>query len=584
MMLLRWLGRLLWRIVSVLLAVVGAVVVGFAVIVGLAFFVVPIPGLKPASLPSSMVLTVTIDGKLGSSDSDSLGRALRSRNLGLEDALAALARAETDGAVKGILLDLSRASPGLGEAQELRDAVVRMRAAGKPVIAFADGFGEGGGLGSGTAYYVASAADQVWMQPSGDWGWTGASLDGVFFKDTFGKLGLAADFIQRHEYKGAAESLTRSSFSEPVRENLGRAVQGWFQQMLKGVADSRGIPEATLRTMVDGAPLSSGEALRSKLVDKLGYRKDAADDAGTRDGKAEAISLERYFRRHGTPWSEGPVIAIIHGDGEVVRAEGRSFGRPRFSADRVGKALDEAIEDPDVVAIVLRIDSPGGSYVASDAIFDQIRRARKVKPVIASLKDVAASGGYFVALAASRIIASPGTLTGSVGVVGGKVVAAELLKSAGVSTDAIEVGEHAGMWKMTRPFTDEERRRVESMFDRAYLDFTQKVGEARKLSPEEVDKVARGRVWTGEDARKLKLTDEEGGFLAAIAAAKQLAGLAPDAKVTVDTYPEAKAPWEMLRDALFSGDLPEDIETLLGGIRWLTALTRLVPEAGVQLR
>ena len=583
MMLLRWLGRLLWRILSFFLAIIGAIVVGLAVVAGLALVVIPIPGFQPTKLPAAMVLTLTIDGKLGTSDSDSLGRALRSRNLGLEDAIAAFARAETDPAVKGILVDLSRASPGLGEAQELRDAIARMRAAGKPVVAFADGFGEGG-LGSGAAYYVASAADQVWMQPSGDWGWTGASLDGVFFKNTFDKLGLAADFIQRHEYKGAAESLTRSSFSGPVRENLGRAVQGWFAQMVKGAADSRGIPEATLRGLVDNAPLSSGEALRSKLIDKLGYRRDAADAAGTRDDKAEAISLERYFRRHGTPWKEGPVIAVIHGDGEVVRAEGRSFGMPRFSADRVGKALDEAVEDPDVVAIVLRIDSPGGSYVASDAIFDQIRRARKVKPVIASLKDVAASGGYFVALAASRIIASPGTLTGSVGVVGGKVVAAELLKSAGVSTDAIEVGQHAGMWKMTRPFTEEERRRVEAMFDRAYLDFTQKVGEARKLTPDEVDKVARGRVWTGEDARRLKLTDEEGGFLAAIASAKQLAGLAPDAKVTVDTYPEAKAPWEMLRDAVFSGDLPEDIETLLGGIRWLAATMRLMPEAGVQLR
>lgn len=582
MMLLRWLGRLLWRIVSVILTVVGAIVVGFAVVVGLAFIALPIPGLEPAKLPSSLVLTLTIEGKLGSSDSDGLGRAFRGRNLGLEDAIAALARAEADGTVKGILLDLSRATPGLSEAQELRDAIARMRAVGKPVIAFADSFGES--AGSGSAYYVASAADQVWMQPSGDWSWTGISLDGVFVKDTFDKLGLAADFIQRHEFKGAAEPVTRSSFSPPVRENLGRAVDGWFAQMLKGVAASRGLPETGLRAMVANAPLSSGEALRSKLIDKLGYRKDAADAAGARDGKAEAVSLERYFRRTGTPWKEGPTIAVIHGDGEVVRAEGRSFGTPRFSADRIGKALEEASEDRDVVAIVLRIDSPGGSYVASDAIFDQIRRARKAKPVVASLKDVAASGGYFVALAADRIIASPGTLTGSVGVVGGKVVAAELLKSAGVATDAIEAGEHAGMWKMTRPFTDEERRRVESMFDRAYLDFTQKVGEARKLSPEDVDKVARGRVWTGEDARKLNLTDEEGGFLAAIGAAKQLAHLAPDAKVKVETFPSARAPWELLRDVLFSGELPEDLDTLLGGIRWIAAMMRLVPEAGIQLR
>ncbi len=584
MWLLRWLGRIVWRVVSVLLALVGAVVVGFAIVVGFALFVVPIPGLKREPLPASMVLTVTLEGKLGSSDDESLLRTFRNRRLGLEDAVAALARAETDANVKGIVLDVGRASPGLAEAQELRQAILRLRAAGKPVVAFADGFGEGG-LGGGAAYYLASAADQVWMQPSGDWSWTGLSLEGIFFKETFEKLGLAADMIQRHEYKGAMEPLTRTSFSGPVRENLSRAIRNWFDQMVKGAAEGRKIPEATLRTMVSNAPLSSAEALQGQLVDKLGYRTDAIEAAGARDGKAETVTLERYFRRLGTPWTRGPTIAVIHGDGEVMRSpDGRGFGMPRFAADRIGKAFEEAVEDPSVVAIVFRIDSPGGSYVASDTIYDQIKRARKSKPVVASLKDVAASGGYFVALAADRIIASPGTLTGSVGVVGGKVVAAELLKTLGIATDPIEVGEHAGMWRMTRPFTDEERRRIEAMFDRAYLDFTQKVGEARKLTPAEVDLIARGRVWTGEDALKQKLIDGEGDFLSAIATAKQLAGLAADAMVTVETYPESKAPWQLLRDTVMSGDLPEEIEAVLGGFRRIAALLRFLPEAGVQLR
>lgn len=583
MWLLRWLGRLVWRVFTVVLALVGAAVVSLAVIVALALFVVPIPGLEPQRLPQSMVLTLTLDGRLGASESESLSRALRGRRLGLEDAIAALTRAETDAQVKGLVLDVGRASPGLAEAQELRQAVLRLRAAGKPVLAFADGFGEGG-LGGGAAYYLASSADQVWMQPSGDWSWTGLSLEGVFVKDTFEKLGLAADMVQRHEYKGAMEPVTRSSFSEPVRENLGRAVRSWFDQMVKGAAEGRQIPEATLRSLVDSAPLSSGEAIRNKLVDKLGYRADAIEAAGAREGKAEAVSLERYFRRTGSPWRSGPTIAVIQGEGDVTRSEGRSFGMPRFSAERIGKALEEAAEDSSVVAIVLRIDSPGGSYVASDTIFDHIRRARKAKPVVASLKDVAASGGYFVALAADRILASPGTLTGSIGVVGGKVVASELMKSAGIATDAIEVGEHAGMWRMTRPFTEEERRRVEAMFDRAYLDFTQKVAEARKLTQNEVDAVARGRVWTGEDAIRLKLADGEGDFLAAIAAAKQLAGLAADAKVRVESFPESRSTWQLLRDAVVSGDLPEEIEALFAGIRSLASLLRLVPEAGIQLR
>ncbi|MBM3533164.1 MAG: signal peptide peptidase SppA [Alphaproteobacteria bacterium] len=583
MWLLRWLGRLVWRVVTVLLALVGAAVVSLAIAVGLALYVVPIPGLEPQRLPKSMVLTLTLDGRLGASDGGSLTRALRGRRLGLEGVIAGLTRAETDPQVKGLVLDVGRASPGLAEAQELRQALLRLRAAGKLVFAFADSFGDGG-LGGGAAYYLASAADEVWMQPSGDWSWTGLSLEGVFVKGTLEKLGLAADMIQRHEYKGAMEPVTRSSFSEPVRENLGRAVRGWFDQMVKGVAESRKIPEAALRVLVDNAPLPSGEAVRDKLIDRLGYRVDVIDAAGAGDGKAEAVTLERYYRRLGTPWRSGPTIAVIHGEGDVTRSEGRSFGMPRFSAERIGKALEEAAEDADVVAIVLRIDSPGGSYLASDAIFDHIRRARKAKPVVASLKDVAASGGYFVALAADRIVVSPGTLTGSIGVVGGKIVASELMRNAGIATDAIEVGEHAGMWRMTRPFTEEERRRVEAMFDRAYLDFTRKVMEARKLTPSEVDGVARGRVWTGEEAIRLKLADAEGDFVAAIAAAKQLAGLSADTKVRVETYPETKPTWQLLRDAIMSGDLPEEIDTLFEGIRSLAALVRLVPEAGIQLR
>ena len=422
------------------------------------------------------------------------------------------------------------------------------------------------------------------MQPSGDWSWTGISLESPFFKDTLDKIGVGLDFIQRHEYKGAAEMATRSEFSEPVKRNLTEVVVGWFAQMIKGAAEGRRLGEAQLRALVDTAPLSSAEALQARLVDRLGYRADALDAAGSRDGKGESVALERYFRKKGTPWSQGPVIAVIHGDGEVVRSEGRNFGMPRFSADRVGKALQKAAEDPDVVAIVLCIDSPGGSYVASDALFNDVRRARKSKPVVASLKDVAASGGYFVALAADRILASPATLTGSIGVVGGKVVAAELLKSLGVSTDAIEVGAHAGMWHPTRPFTEEERRRVEAMFDRAYIDFTQKLAESRKLSPQEVDAAARGRVWTGENALKLKLSDGEGGYVAALAMARQLAGLAPDAEVTVEIHPPPKYGWEILRDAVLLGELPEELETLLRGIRWLSALMQALPASGMQLR
>lgn len=583
---LRWIARGLRRIVVVLLAMIGAAGVIVGGLALLAIYVIPVPGMDRGALPASMVLTLTLDDKLGSSaGGGALDRLFGGGRIGLEDALAALAGAETDGRIKGVFLDLSRAHPGLAEAQELRAAVARLRAAGKTVTAFADSFGEG--ASGGPAYYVASSAQQVWLQPSGDWSWTGASLEGVFLKDTLAKLGIAPDMIQRHEYKGAMEPLTRSEFSAPVRENLGRAVQGWFAQMLRGAAEGRTLTEAEIRAQVARAPLSAEEAQTARLVDRLGYRHDALEAAGVRKGGTEAVSLERYFQREGSPWKGGPVIAVIHGDGEITRSSGRGEGAlraPEFTADRVGRALAKAADDPDVAAIILRIDSPGGSYVASDAIHAQVLRARQSKPVIASLKDVAASGGYFVALAADRILASPGTLTGSIGVVGGKIVVAELMKTLGVSTDPIEVGEHAGMWTPSRPFTADERRRVEAMMDRVYADFTGKVADARKLSPEEVDRLARGRVWTGEDALAGKLVDAEGGFLAAIAAAKQAAKLAPDAKVTVEAYPAPKSTWDLLTDTAFSGDLPDDVGTFFAGLRWLARLGGLVPQPGIQLR
>jgi len=488
--------------------------------------------------------------------SDPLAALLSMRKPRLSEVLSGLRRARQDARVKALIVKIGGNPLGLATVQELRRAVIEFRASGKLTVAFGETFGE---FGSGTVpYYLASAFERVYLQPSGDVGLTGVAMEQRFVKGALGKLGVGYEMGQRHEYKTAANTFTQDHMTEPHRESIGRIVESVNEQLVAGIAEGRRLDPAKVRELVDRGPFLGAEALETGLVDRLAYRDEVYDEVKRAAGEAaHLLYVSRYaknaaMRKLPNPTADG--IALIHGLGPI--RSGRS-GRSPFGAggamgsDTVSAALRGARRDEHVKAVVFRVDSPGGSYVASDTVWREIVLTRKVKPVIVSMGDVAASGGYFVAMAADVIVAQPGTLTGSIGVFGGKPVLSQLLERVGVNTELVAEGANAGMFSTSRAFSPEQWERINAWLDRIYDDFVGKVAEGRGLTRERAHELARGRVWTGADAHERGLVDELGGLEDALVLARKRARLSDDAPVRVHPRPN---PLERLRGPESSDD------------------------------
>ncbi|MBI3515258.1 MAG: signal peptide peptidase SppA [Proteobacteria bacterium] len=477
----------------------------------------------------------------------------------LREVVNALEQATADARVLGLVVDLSDARPSLAAAQEMRDAVLRFRTAGKAAFAFADSFSEGG-RGS-QAFYLASAFEQIWMQPSGELGITGYAVDYPFLADGLKLLGVTPRFGQRHEFKGGIDMFVERQLTPALKSSFERLLGDLFDQTVDGIASGRKLAPDAVRALVDRAPLSADEARQAGLIDAVGYVDEVnALIRRQTDAAARVMALDAYLARVGPPHQDpdGAKIALIYGVGPVVRGSGDDDspfgGADTLSADVVAKAFRQAVADRDVRAILFRVDSPGGSYVASDTVWREVKRARDAgKPVVASMGAVAASGGYFVSMAADRIIAEPGTLTGSIGVYSGKFVLSGLWDKLGVNWDQVKVGANAGMESANHDFTPEQWQRFQATLDRIYADFARRVGDDRKLAATKLDEVARGRVWTGRQAVAVGLADATGGFNDALAAAKSLAKLAPDTSVKLAVFPPERSPLDRILKLI--GDL-----------------------------
>ena len=506
-------------------------------------------------LPETMVLTLDLaEGVIEARPDNPLSRVSLGRTLVLHEALALLEAAGADPRVKGLFVRLGRGTPGLAMVQELRDAVLDLRAAGKFAVAFAETFGE---AGNGTQhYYLASAFERIWLQPSGEVGLTGFSLQSPFLRGALEEIGIEPRFGERGAYKGALAFLTDRALPEPQRENLQRLLESTLDQVVEGIASARGLERNDVLQLVDTAPHDARTALERKLVDRMGYWSEAEADALEAAGLAEAepgqgfVSLAEFGQRREAPEPQGETIALVYGLGPVVLDSGGNdpvFGELSMGSDTVSAALRAAMESPEVKAIVFRVDSPGGSYVASDAIWHEMRRAREAGlPVIVSMGEVAASGGYFVAAPAHAIVAQPGTITGSIGVVTGKVVMAGLWERLGIAWDGVKAGARADAWSPARDFTEAEWAQVEASLDRVYADFTRKVAEGRNLPMDKVLRIAEGRVWTGADAFQIGLVDALGGYRRAFALAREAAGLDSEAPIQVRVFPEVRDPFQAL--------------------------------------
>ncbi len=531
--------RFIIRAIVVLLAVVGGLTVAVVATMSLALTNLARLTAEPTPKPAVLVFDLG-NGLIDALPESPFARVALGRTVTLVDALRAIDVAALDARVKVLLLRLGSGHLDLAHAQELADQIARFRQAGKTVVAFAESFGEGGETGS--RYLLATAASEIWMQPSGSLPLAGAALQAPFLKDALDKLGVVAEMDHREEFKGAMYSLTAASMPAPQRANMQALVDSLTVQLALAITRGRHLDLSAARQLVAGGPYSAEAARSAGLIDVLGYWDEAESLARRRAGTgAGTVDLSDYIARLPDPPRGAPRIAVVYGLGEVSLGASRNaplLGQTTMGAKTVAEALHKAVDDPKIAGIIFRIDSPGGSYVAADAIWREVARAaERKKPLVVSMGGVAASGGYFVAAPARAIIAEPATLTGSIGVFSGKLVIKDLLAKLGITVDGVAGTPNALAESWTADYTPEQWATLESELDRIYDDFLSKVAAGRHMDKEAVRAVAKGQVWTGADAKARGLVDELGGFFAATNAVKRLAKIEPTVAVALEQYP-----------------------------------------------
>lgn len=457
-------------------------------------------------------------------------------------------------------------SPFWAKVQEIRDAILDFRQSGKPVYAFLEQAGD-------KEYYLAAAADRVFLLPTATLDLTGLANYEIFLRGAFDWIGTYPDFLHVGDFKSAVNTYTERTFTPAHREMSESLNRDQFQQLVRGIADGRHLSEEQVRALIDRGPFLAEEALEAGLVDDLLY-EDELDDLAEVTIEP-TIDVTRYA---GVTWealgvSRRSRIAVVNAVGTIV--SGRSgydpVNGPLLGAESIVEHIREA-RASDARAIVVRIDSPGGSSIASDVIWRELMITKgEQRPVVVSMSDLAASGGYYIAVAGDVIVAQPGTLTGSIGVYTGKFVTGGTLDKLGANIEGVSQGRHAEMYSPDRPFTEEERARVLESMQATYGHFVERVAESRHSTPDKIDQIAQGRVWTGHQARQLGLVDELGGLTTAIAAARTRARIPADEEVELVIYPRPRTVYEVLSEQFASpvGDLraattAEALLTLLG--------------------
>ncbi|WP_091741952.1 signal peptide peptidase SppA [Phenylobacterium immobile] len=510
------------------------------VFAGLLLFLVGVPfvlvsmalnATAPAPLPARAVLELDLRAPLSDQSPRSPLAGLGAQATSVMSVVEALRRAETTDEVKGLLIRLPEGGLEPAAADEIRLAILRLRAAGKPVIAHSQGIYPSGAVTS--TYMLAAAADQFWIQPGAAFQVTGLANESLFLKRFFDRYGVVADYEQRYEYKNAVNGYLYSDYTPAHREAELSWMSAVYDSTLTTAANDRKLSPVVLRRKIEGGPYGAADAVRLKLADRLGQVAEAEKALLDRAGAgAEMVDFEDFAGgRQARSRSGGGAIAVIEGEGPIVTGRDRGgnpfMGGSSIYADDMAEAFEAAVKDKDIKAIVFRVSSPGGSDTASEQIGAAIRAAKAAgKPVVVSMGTYAASGGYWVATDASSIFAEPTTITGSIGVFGGKFAVGPALAKYGVDMRQLGVGSsYAGAFSAGRGFSPQERAAFAGWMDGVYARFIQRVSEGRKLSPERVREIAKGHVWTGAQAKQLGLVDELGGFYQAVDKAKILAKL-----------------------------------------------------------
>lgn len=501
----------------------------------------------------AVVLTIDMRGGMADQPDPSPFAAFGGGELNTVDLVRKLDAAAKDDKVKGVYIRAATSGLAPATAEEFRDALANFRKAGKFAIAHIQNEGPRQSI---AGFAAVAGVDELWLQEASEFMPMGVVIEETFLADTLANFKLLAQFETREEYKTAANTLTERGFTAADREATEVLYGGLYTALVNAIAADRKIEPAQMKAWVEATPFTAQDALARKLIDKLGRPEDAEEAALARAGGAKAAELfaiEEYRLPPST--GSGPAIALINGEGPIVTGggdEGSPFGGDRMMmGDDLARAILDAANNEDVKAIVFRVSSGGGSAIASDQIGAAVEQAQKKgKKVVVSMGQVAASGGYWVSAGADEIIALPSTITGSIGVVGGKIVIGEATRSyLKTRTETIQFGSPAAnMYTSDRVFTNEERALISQYIQRIYDSFLTLVKDGRGFATlEEVRAIAKGRVWTGQQAVERKLVNRTGGLMTAIARAKELAGIPEADAVRIITYPEVQSPLEAFR-------------------------------------
>jgi protease-4 len=547
-------GKTILIITGILGALVLVALLGLAVLIA-AF------GQRAPTIRDNSVLVLRVAGPLPDYvPDDSLRKFFGGPDESLTNLVLQFRKAKVDKRIKAVVLDINMSGAGWAKAEEIRDAVTDFRSSGKQVYAYME-------LGMNKEYYIASSCDRIYMAPPGELFINGLAANVMFFRGSLDKLGVYPDIYQIGKYKSAGDTFTRKEMSEAHREFINSLLDDLFNRYVDSIAKARGKTPEDIRAIIDNSPYSALKAKEAGLIDSAAYRDELDKELKSKLGYKDSDQL-RLVRgseyREVPPESlgldKGDRIAVIYGTGDIGsgKSENSPTGDQSIGSDTVAKALNDARDDKTIKAIVLRVDSPGGSGLASDIIWHAVEAAKQKKPVVVSMSDVAASGGYYISASANKIIAQPSTITGSIGVVGGKPVMKGFYDWIGISNEYVLRGKTAGLFRETEKFTPDERAKFEEWIKTTYYnDFVPKVARGRGKDPAYIDSVGQGRVWTGSQGKENGLVDEFGGLDRAIAIAKQLANIPADKEVNRVILPY---PQTFLQQLLSAADTSTEVQ------------------------
>jgi protease IV len=552
----------------------------FLILIGIIVSTVSMSKKETVVVPEKTILMLTLDQPVSDRSSDNpfahinFTKPDAGKQLGLNDIISSLKKAASDSKVKGIYLELNDVPSGQATIEEIRNALIDFKKSGKFIVSYSEAYTQ-------KSYYLASVSDKIYLNPAGEMVFKGMVGQVMFFKGLLDKINVEAQVIRHGKFKSAIEPFTLDKMSEPNKEQTLTFISGMWSHMLEGISESRKIPVSDLTAMADEYKIQSPqEAVSLKMIDKLMYKDEVLDELKMRVDAKEIkdlkfMKLGKYVNAPADDKQSGKdKIAVIYASGNIISGEG---DEESIGSERISKAIRKARLDDKVKAVVLRVNSPGGSALASDVIWREMLLTKKVKPVVVSMGDVAASGGYYISCAADKIYAYPNTITGSIGVFGIIPNMKELFnKNLGITFDEVKTNPYADYIPVTRPMNDAERKIITNEIETIYNTFITHVSEGRKMTVAQIDSIGQGRVWSGIDAKRIGLIDEFGGLDDAVKEAAKLAKLKDYRTIEL---PEQKDTFEQIMQAI-TGDntsvlLKKELGTAYPYFHYLSRMSRM---------